>query len=84
MSRMDTASLLCKLVFDGDLPLLRRMIRAGIAIDAGDYDQRTALHIAACEGNLTAVRPFHTFSCSYSLQGKPLGKADREVYRESL
>jgi hypothetical protein len=31
-------------------------------VDAGDYDQRTALHIAACEQNLSAVRPACTAS----------------------
>lgn len=56
MGRMDAASLLCKLVFDSNVPLLRRMIQAGIATDFSDYDGRTALHVAASEGNLTAVK----------------------------
>lgn len=56
LGRLDTAALLCKLVFDGNLPLLKRLLAAGIAADSGDYDMRTALHIAACESNLTSVR----------------------------
>ena len=55
LGRLDTAALLCKLVFDGNLPLLKRMLGAGIAADSADYDMRTALHIAACESNLTSV-----------------------------
>jgi len=50
------AAQLCTCVFEGNLPLLRRLIRAGAAADAGDYDKRTALHIAAAEGNTAAVK----------------------------
>ncbi len=52
------AAQLCTCVFEGNLPLLRRLIRAGAAADAGDYDKRTALHIAAAEGNTAAVGPW--------------------------
>ena len=44
---VEEAALLCTCVFDGDLRLLRRLLRAGAHVDAGDYDKRTALHIAA-------------------------------------
>ena len=37
------------------MALMRRYIKAGVDIDIGDYDQRTALHIAAAEVNLPAV-----------------------------
>ena len=53
------AAQLCTCVFEGNLPLLRRLIRAGAAADAGDYDKRTALHIAAAEGNTAAVKISH-------------------------
>lgn len=49
------ASLLCTAVFEGDLKLLRRLLRGGAHVDADDYDRRTALHVAAAEGNLAAV-----------------------------
>ncbi|KAK9903334.1 hypothetical protein WJX75_003130 [Coccomyxa subellipsoidea] len=54
--RVAMASQLCTCVFEGDLPLLRRLVSAGAPADAGDYDKRTALHIAAAEGNTAAVR----------------------------
>jgi ankyrin repeat protein/CRP-like cAMP-binding protein len=49
------AILLCSTVYNGDLKLLRRLLRAGADVDAVDYDGRTALHIAAAEGNVPAV-----------------------------
>ena len=56
MDRLEAASQLCTLVFTCDLPLLRRYILAGVSVDAGDYDDRTALHISACESNFVVVR----------------------------
>ena len=49
-------SLMCHAVYTGDNALLRRLIRAGAEADKGDWDRRTALHIAAAEGNLAAVK----------------------------
>jgi ankyrin repeat protein len=50
------ASVICQAVFDGDSTLLRRLLQAGIPVNAADYDKRTASHIAAAEGNLSALR----------------------------
>lgn len=50
------ATKLCQCVFDGDIMMLSRLCRAGINVDAGDYDRRRALHVAASEGNMAAVR----------------------------
>ena len=52
---MQAATVLCTCVFDGNMPLVKRYVAAGVPIDAGDYDLRTPLHISAAEGNLTAV-----------------------------
>jgi ankyrin repeat protein len=43
------ASVLCQAVFDGDILLLKRLLKAGIDPNAADYDKRTAAHIAAGE-----------------------------------
>ena len=50
------ASILCQMVFDGDTKALKRLVKANIQVDAGDYDKRTATHIAAAEGNLVALK----------------------------
>jgi ankyrin repeat protein len=52
----EAAGKLCKMVFDGDMLHLRRLLIAKIQVDAGDYDMRTASHIAAAEGNVAALR----------------------------
>ena len=50
------ASVLCQAVFDGDILLLKRLLNAGIQVNAADYDKRTAAHIAAAEGNVAAIK----------------------------
>lgn len=55
MDSTEVASLLCEAVFNGDLALLRRLLRAGAPAGAQDYDARSPLHIAACEGLAAAV-----------------------------
>ena len=56
MGESTAASVLCQTVFDGDTVLLKRLVRAGIDINAGDYDKRSAVHISAAEGNLVALK----------------------------
>ena len=56
MSEHLAASVLCQTVSDGDIVLLKRLLRAGINPNAADYDKRTAAHIAACEGHVVALR----------------------------
>jgi ankyrin repeat protein len=56
VSGVKSAALLCSAVYEGDMQLLRRLLRAGARADAEDYDKRTALHIAASDGNMPAVR----------------------------
>ena len=57
LTPVEAATRLCSCVFDGDLSLLKRYLMAGIDVNAGDYDKRAALHIAACEGVLATVGP---------------------------
>ncbi len=52
---MECAAHLCTAVFEGDVPLLRRLLSAGVSPDAGDYDGRRPIHIAAAESSLPAV-----------------------------
>ncbi|KAK9811376.1 hypothetical protein WJX72_002779 [[Myrmecia] bisecta] len=40
---------------EGDLKTIRLLVDNGVAVDAPDYDSRTALHLAAAEGQLLSV-----------------------------
>eukprot|EP00741_Cyanophora_paradoxa_P006666 tig00001030_g6447.t1 len=46
---------LCKAAFKGDIRRLRELIRRGYDPKSGDYDRRTALHVAAAEGQRKMV-----------------------------
>ncbi|KAI2489466.1 voltage-gated potassium channel [Fragilaria crotonensis] len=56
MSEGLAASTLCQVVYDRDIMTLKRLLKAGIHVNAADYDKRTAVHIAAAEGNVAAMR----------------------------
>ncbi len=56
MSESLAASTLCQAVFDGDIPMLKRLLKAKIQVNACDYDKRTAAHIAASECNALALK----------------------------
>jgi ankyrin repeat protein len=45
------ASLLCGATSSGDASLLRMLLLAGANPASGDYDGRTAIHLAACTGS---------------------------------
>ncbi len=47
--------LLCSAGSRGDIASLQRMAEDGVNLDSADYDGRTALHLAAAEGQLAAV-----------------------------
>jgi Ankyrin repeats (many copies) len=54
------ASILCQAVFDGDIVLLQRLLKAGIPVNASDYDKRSASHIAV-RGLIASVYSSLTF-----------------------
>jgi ankyrin repeat protein len=47
--------LMCQAAFDGNLVDLKRLINNGVLVNEADYDGRTALHLAACEGHVELV-----------------------------
>ena len=55
-SQAEAASVLCQAVFDGDILLIKRLLEAGINVNAADYDKQTASHIATAEGNAAVIR----------------------------
>ena len=67
MDEGQAAAKLCSLIFDGDILALRRVLKAKIQVDAADYDKRTGAHIAAAEGNLTALKLLVEFGADLNL-----------------
>uniref|UniRef100_A0A7S4H8T1 Cyclic nucleotide-binding domain-containing protein n=1 Tax=Guillardia theta TaxID=55529 RepID=A0A7S4H8T1_GUITH len=65
----------------GELEKMLRFLRIGLNVDETDSNGRTALHVAACEGKLDAVKLLITNSASVSLRDKygntPLNDAVR-------
>ena len=51
-----SAAELCTAAAKGNVTLIKGYIKAGMNVNAADYDKRTALHIASAEGNLEVVR----------------------------
>jgi ankyrin repeat protein/CRP-like cAMP-binding protein len=64
------ASTLCQTVFDGDILKLRRLLRAKIQVNASDYDNRTAAHIAAAEGNVVAFMALVEFGADLTVKDR--------------
>jgi ankyrin repeat protein/CRP-like cAMP-binding protein len=48
--------LICQAAFEGDLEHVRRLITNRASPSACDYDRRSALHLACCEGHAEIVR----------------------------
>jgi ankyrin repeat protein/CRP-like cAMP-binding protein len=70
MDEPRAASILCQTVSDGDILTLRRLLRAGIPVNAADYDQRTAAHIAAAEGHVAALKVLVEFGADLTLEDR--------------
>jgi hypothetical protein len=72
----------------GDLGVLRRLVALGVPLHAADYDGRTALHLAAAEGQLAAAHYLlahgHPVSCRDRWGASPLDEAKREHRPEVL
>eukprot|EP00933_Yihiella_yeosuensis_P043272 TRINITY_DN38014_c0_g2_i1.p1 TRINITY_DN38014_c0_g2~~TRINITY_DN38014_c0_g2_i1.p1 ORF type:complete len:507 (+),score=131.70 TRINITY_DN38014_c0_g2_i1:130-1650(+) len=52
----DDAGILCQAGREGNVACLRGIVRRGVDINTADYDKRTAIHLAASEGKLKAIK----------------------------
>jgi ankyrin repeat protein len=55
LGNMDVSVRLCEAGAQNDLEALKTYVRNGADLNSGDYDQRTALHLAASMGHLAAM-----------------------------
>jgi ankyrin repeat protein len=78
------ASTLCQAVFDNDMSLLSRLLKAGIQVNAADYDKRTAAHIAAAEGNLDALKLLHDFGADFTVSDRWNNTLEIEATRSNI
>lgn len=46
---------LCEAAAAGDVGLVRFLVETGVSVDAGDYDGRTALHLACAAGSISTT-----------------------------
>ena len=82
MTEGKAASVLCQAVFDGDILQLGRLLKAQIQVNAGDYDGRTAAHIAAAEGNVAALRLLVEYGADLTLKDRWHNSVIDEAKRE--
>ena len=81
MSESLAASVLCQAVFDGDILFLKRLLRAKIQVNAADYDKRAAVHIAAAEGNVAALKVLVEFGADLTVEDRWKNTAEQEARR---
>lgn len=82
-SRLGGINAFCWAAYEGDVAEMRRLVARGVNPAAGDYDGRTALHLAASEGRLKAVRYLIELGADLSAKDRwgntPLDDARREL-----
>ena len=65
-----------------DITGIRQLIAKGVPVHAGNFDSRTALHLAAAEGNLETVKLLinykHPINVRDRWKSTPLDEAKRE------
>lgn len=82
----EDASYFCSAASRGDVGELRRLVASGLDPDTSDYDGRTGLHLAACEGQKAALA-FLLTTCAQRQPkdrwgNSPLDDARREGHDE--
>jgi len=72
---------------DNDVRGLQRLVAQGVPLNAQDYDQRTALHLAAVEGQIDAIKYLldhgHPLNVRDRWGATPLDEALREEHQEA-
>jgi ankyrin repeat protein len=85
MDAMELGAMLCQAAATGDLKTLQTLVENGANINQGDYDSRTALHLAVCANKLEVI-PYLTSLPSVDINpvdrlgNTPLDDAERENF----
>ena len=85
-TKIDNVLALIWAAAQGDLDEVKRLEALGVDLNAADYDGRTAMHLAASEGELEVVRYLVSKKAKISLKDRwgtvPLKDAERGNYEE--
>eukprot|EP01065_Artemidia_motanka_P013639 TRINITY_DN1762_c0_g1_i4.p1 TRINITY_DN1762_c0_g1~~TRINITY_DN1762_c0_g1_i4.p1 ORF type:complete len:748 (+),score=187.01 TRINITY_DN1762_c0_g1_i4:84-2327(+) len=82
----EEAAALCAAAAEGDVDQLQALLESGISPDRGDYDRRTALHLASEEGHLACVAELVTHGANVNCRDRwgttPLRGAVHNLHNE--
>ncbi len=85
IAKFDDELMVIELLFaatENNVDNIRHLVAKGVPVNAGDYDLRTALHLASAEGNLEAVEYLVTHGHPLNVRDRwgatPLDEAKRE------
>ncbi|KAK3264010.1 hypothetical protein CYMTET_27222 [Cymbomonas tetramitiformis] len=87
ISGMDVACTLCQAAADGNVTKLKVLLKCGVDMNTPDYDKRTALHLAASNGQnavltfLLKIKPALNMNPVDRLGGTPLDDARRHGHQ---
>lgn len=80
----ESGVLMCKAAFDGRLDDIKRLVDNGVDPNESDYDQRTAMHLAASEGQMDILEYLvgikANIMCRDRFNGTPLEDAVRHNF----
>ena len=82
MDDADAAGELCEYARKGKIERVSLLIQGKCNPNAGDYDQRTCLHLASCEGNLHVIHLLTEHGADLNVKDRWGGSALQDALRE--